>query len=166
MYDITKLPTSAPNNVLPEGKYAFTIDSAEVRETKSDTKYLSVRMSLFNKEGKKCGTFFDAFYDSSKDIPMYKLGRFVKALKLPITGSFTFADLAKLCPTKQGIIHLEAKMDSYDNTMKNNVKVFGTEIYYTVEEAEPVSGDTPLDAAPIDEDLPPFDSAAGSFPEY
>lgn len=147
MINFDELPDSNPFSTPKPGFYLVDIKAAESKQPKDTAKkeFLEVQMILTDADGKACGTLFDRFYDTDSDIPKFKLGRFVKALKLPITGSMTFRDFAKVLPGRTLVVDICNKPDDYkgNGAMKAEVDLFAREAYYPTEEFEALTGKTP-----------------------
>lgn len=87
------------------GVYFAKIAKAEVKKSKNTgNEYLSVRFTLEDKDGKKCGSMFDMFFDSDKSFLMYKLRRFLEACEIPCTGEMSLKDLGVLVEGKSLVV--------------------------------------------------------------
>ena len=138
MINFNELPNSKPAGftTIPKGRYLGTIEKAEMRLGKDASRppYLSIQWGLA-KDGKPMGKFFDLITEpGDAEIPRYKLKRFIQALELPITGSFTLADLAKMVPNKSA--YIDITVDEKSEPARNQVDVFTGEIYYSINDPD------------------------------
>ena len=146
-----ELPQDKPQGfeVLPEGTYPAIIKEASMETGKtSDTKYMKVQLKIATADGKTV-VVFDNFFDSDKPLPRYKLGQFLRALKLNLTGNFELTDLTKVIVGKSCMVALKVEQNE-GYAARNVVNAFDDEIY------SPVSA---LDAV-----LPETDSGEVPFP--
>ena len=145
-----ELPQDKPQgfDVLPEGTYAATIKDATIETSKNGKgKYLSVQLKITTAEGKSV-VVYDNFFDSDKPLPRYKLGQFIRALKLKLTGSFELSDLPKVIVNKTCMVAVKSeKNEGYAE--RNVVNAFDDNIYTPVDplnaDLPETSGDTPFD---------------------
>lgn len=147
------LPNSKPNQVPPKGAYYATIEKAEMKQPKDTSKkpYLALTFTLKGQDGKAYGKLFDNLFETDADLVRYKLGRFIKALQIPLTGSFELKDLCKIVVGKSLIVDVtEEKKDGY--APKAIVDVFANEVFYPMSEASNVFGT--LAATGTDNDVP------------
>lgn len=72
------------------GPQSAEINKVELKKSKTGTEYLSVWLKL-----DKGGMAFESFFDSDKEFPIYKLRRFLEAIKVELSGSLTLKDIAK-----------------------------------------------------------------------
>ena len=164
MINFNELPNSKPAgfSTIPKGRYLGTIEKAEMRQGKDTSKppYLSIQWGLV-KDGKPMGKFFDLITEpGDAEIPRYKLKRFIQALELPITNSFTLADLAKMVPNKSA--YIDITVDEKSEPARNQVDVFTGEIYYSVNDANLNADEIDAeDAADVADFLPQKPSDAG-----
>lgn len=163
------LPTARPAGfVFPAGHYKATVETAELKTSKTGNPYLNIRSSLTDTAGKVVGKFYDIHTESDKDIPRYKLGAFIRALGINFEGAtFELKDLTKLCVGKTYIVTLN--VDEKRDPAQNQVEVFKEDPYYpiamwasfggqggvpvnpTINAADATDAVAPVDAA---EDLP------------
>lgn len=168
MINFDKVPDNNPYSVPDEGYYVFKCINANMRSPKDPSKkdYLNVQMMLVDKTGKKAGTFFDNFFDSDASAILYKLGRFVKAINLNLTGNVELKDIAKLLPGKEGVLEIEHRQDSRfpdDPTkIQAQVKLFGSECYWPTDQFKELVGE--VDAAQIPDEDMPFSMEDGPVP--
>lgn len=129
------LPTECPN-VLPEaGIYLATIAEATVKVGKtSGNEYIELKLTLSDKTGKTYGTIYDSVMDSDKAAIQYKLGRFIRACGIPLTGSMELRDIVKLIPKK--VLTVQTKIDPAKDgyAAKAVVDLFGGEVYWKADE--------------------------------
>ena len=142
MINFDTLPNTKPAgfSTLEKGRYKGIIEKAEMKQGKDTSKppYLNITWNL-SLNGKPKGKFFDIITEpGDSEIPRYKLRRFITALKLPITGDFTLADLAKMVPNKGA--YLDITIDEKSEPKRNQIDVFSGEIYYSFEEVEAAEG--------------------------
>ena len=167
--NFNELPSSKPQNVLPEGYYMATIVKAEMKTSKNTgAAYLSLQYDLNNGAG-VTGKLFDMQFDSEKEFLRYKLQRFLTALQLNLTGSFELKDLCKLVGGKKLVV--DVTTEDTDRGTRNTINSFDHEIYYSINEwasltsanAAPVTGlDAVEDTAiptPRDADEPAINAA-------
>jgi hypothetical protein len=135
------LPTQTPNSLPPKGTYMYEIESAQMRQSKTND-YLEIKAKLSKADGKKVATIFDRIFDIDSDIPRYKLRQFIVALRLPITGDFQLSDLTKMIVGKKilaDITHEKSKDPQYPD--KAVVDVFSSEVYYPLSRAVELLGE-------------------------
>ena len=96
-----ELPKTAPNALPAAGVYRYRIVAAQMRQG-ANYPYLEVKAEIYHPvSGEKVYTLYDRLFDTPQNLPRYKLGRFIKALELPITGEFYLADLTKMIVGKE-----------------------------------------------------------------
>lgn len=132
------LPTSKPNNTLPNGPYYAKIDKAEMTKAKTPGKadYLNLQLSLFDQNKASKGKVFDILTESEAPLARYKLGRFISALKIPLT-EFELGDLAKIIPGKEFIVDITLQ-ETEGYAPRNVVDALTNEIYYPVDAASTI----------------------------
>ena len=168
MVNFDKIPDNNPFQIPDKGYYLFKCVNANMRQPKDKNKksYLNVQMSLVDKNGKKAGTFFDNFFDSSSSAVLYKLGRFINAIGLNLTGDVDLKDIAKLVPGKEGVLEIDHQQDSRfpdDPTkVQAQVKLFGSECYWPSDQFKSLVGESA--AAPDSDEDVPFDLEDGPVP--
>ena len=143
-----ELPQDKPQgfDVLPEGTYPATIKSATMERGKSGP-YLQAQLKVVAPDGKST-IIYDNFFDSDKPLPRYKLGQFIRALKLKLTGSFELSDLPKVIVNKTCMVAVKSeKNEGYAE--RNVVNAFDDNIYTPADplnaDLPETSGDTPFD---------------------
>ncbi len=167
MINYDALPSTPGSGFFKEpGQYLATIESAVMKASKTGgTPYLVVTYNLTDTKGKGAGKYFDNFFDSDKEIPLYKIKAFVDALQFGNLGAFELEHLTKICVGKSLIIKLDT--DAKDPT-KNTINVFAKDIYLPASNWAAVSGgvDTPVINAPDATDADGFETISGSEDDY
>lgn len=137
MINFNNLPGSKPNNTFADGCYIATIETAEMKQGKDDSKpkYLNIRMGLTEANGKTVGKLFDLFTESASELPQFKLRRFIEALAVPITGEFELKDLVKIIIGKKFLIDVCAEKRDGKETGRMATDVSTADIYYSMAEA-------------------------------
>lgn len=159
------LPQTKPNGFLIDKDfYKGTIIEAKMRTPKNGgAEYLAVTFSLTDKDGNAKGKLWDNFFDIDKELPRYKLGRFITALRLPLSGSFELKDLCKIIVNKSVIV--DVGVDEKNTPPRNQVDVFNAEIYYHPSEWAALLGvaaeDTHTNSDAVDA---PFDAEDSAEP--
>jgi len=143
------LPNEKPINLPNPGQYYFTIERAEMKAPKDANKpdYLNMQLSLKTPEGKSAGKIFDIMTESDHEAVQYKIQRFIKALDIPISGTFELKDLSKIVTGKQGIVDITHKEDENYPT-KAVVDIFSGDIFYPLSQASELF-ELPADDAPF-----------------
>lgn len=134
MINFDSLPKERPNQTIPEGHYAATIEAAEMKPAKDPAKppYLNVRLGIIDVSGNKLGSIFDIFTESKASLQRYKLQRFITALKLDIP-KFELSDLTKIIIGKK--IEVDLKIEQQEGYAPRTVVDATTnEIYYPFED--------------------------------
>ena len=130
-----ELPKTAPNALPAAGVYRYRIVAAQMRQG-ANYPYLEVKAEIYHPvSGEKVYTLYDRLFDTPQNLPRYKLGRFIKALELPITGEFYLADLTKMIVGKEIYADLGVEKDKngvYPDRLA--VNAFSDLIYYTKKE--------------------------------
>ena len=158
MINFDTLPTKSEYSVEAD-VYLAHIEKAEMRKPKDTTKpeYLSLQYRLTRHNGKKAGVMFDAQYDSEKSLMQYKLGRFLKACKIPLKGQMELKDIATLVLNKDIVV--DTSVDESGNQPRLQADLFGREIYYTPEEFDEIYNLAHPEGSefmPVPEDEVPF----------
>lgn len=84
-------PVTKPGAAAVEpGVKTATIEAVELKESKTGRQYISVKSKL--EEG---GVLYDSFFDGDKPFIQYKMGQFIKAIGLALSGDITLASIAK-----------------------------------------------------------------------
>lgn len=109
--NFNSLPTTKPGQsaVFPKGQYIATIKKAEMKQPKDETKpmYYTAECDITDPISKTMmGKFWINLFESEAVLPMFQLGRFIKALNLPITGEFELKDLTKITVGKQLLVDI------------------------------------------------------------
>jgi hypothetical protein len=164
MIYVDKLPTTSGSSFvrIQPGIYKAKVTKADwvVPEKAEQKSYLRVTLAVLDKKGKEIGLVQDKLFESDKQAVMYKIGRFITALELVLTGGIELKDLAKIVVNRTCVVELE------DNTYTNNrtgkevtqtqVKMFDTEIYWPTAEYK--------NLVEADEDMVEFDAEDGDVP--
>lgn len=148
--------------LVPEGKHRAKVNKAEMRQAFDKTKpdELNLTLECFDKEGNSIGIVFDTLKevgntDKGTESQLYKVGRFVRACGIELTGSVDLKDIAKLVVGKEVIVDIEHNTWKEKTTARPSM--FNAEIYYAVSEADEVLNKDPLVAmedADDDDELP------------
>lgn len=149
------LPNNKPNNTIKKGSYYATIEIAEMKQPQNPTKppYLNMLFALKDDSGKSVGKIYDILTESDKPLLKYKLGRFIKALKLENTlTTFELSDLCKIVKNKELIVDVTPEKQNNEETGRTVVDVFTNEIYYPISEAKTIFKKNPAEVEIINED--------------
>ena len=145
--DFTKLTTDSPFATPAPGLYLATVTKAESLKPKDTSKpeYLKCTYQLIDENGKNAGSMDDMFFESDSDVPKYKLGRFIMAVGIPLTGVMEFKDLVKILPSRKLVVDVKNVKDDYRSTegkevMKAEIDIFAREAYYPVSEFNSLVG--------------------------
>lgn len=182
------LPQDNPYALPAPGLYRAKITEAEMRKGKTDPSkpaYLNLKLTLFDKNHKNCGSIYDIISESDSSVVQYKTGRFLRACGIALTGSMELSDLAKIVLSREltvDVNHSRPKQGEDNFTPKAQVDVFSHEAYYTKAEFDEVyalfhpeeqeQADFGLMNEPVGDDAErPFDAedgnaSAGSDTEY
>lgn len=139
MINFDALPKENPFALPTPGVYKAHIEEATMKKPKTDATrppYLNLKITLFNHDGTKAGTIFDTISESDSQIVQYKIGRFAKAVGLPLQGSMELADIAKLVVHKD--LALDVSIDDKGQQPRSQVDLFSREAYYPIGEYESV----------------------------
>lgn len=136
------IPTEKPafGTIIPKGTYIGTIVKAEMKtpkydETKTKPDYLSIQMKITDPASNiEMGMIFPIFTESEAPLPRYQLGRFIKALGLPITGEFELKDLTKMVVNKQLRVDVCPEKTTDGSDPKKSVVDIDAECYYPLTE--------------------------------
>lgn len=137
MINFDTLPDNKPFALPEEGTYIGLIEKAEMKQPKDTSKpmYLNLQIALTNAQGKSCGKVFDIITESEQSLARYKLGRFIKALELNLTGEMELKDLTKIVVNKKMLVDITIKADA-KNINRATVDALKDEIYYPMSQAE------------------------------
>lgn len=133
------LPDEKPISLPNPGTYYATIEKAEMKQPKDQSKpdYLNMQYNLKTPEGKDAGKIWDILSESEHSLIRYKISRFLNALQLDFQGNtFELKDLCKIVLNKQFIVDVTQKEDDYGK--KAEVDLFSNEVYYPLSEANKV----------------------------
>lgn len=136
------IPTKKPpiGTIIPKGTYIGTIVKAEMKtpksdETKTKPDYLNIQMKITDPvSNTEMGTIFPIFTESEAPLPRYQLGRFIKALGLPITGEFELKDLTKMVVNKKLKVDVCPEKTTDGSDPKRSVVDIDAECYYPLAE--------------------------------
>lgn len=169
--NFSQLPQSNPFSTPAPGFYRFTVTKAEMKQQKDTSKpdYLRMTLALEDVDRRKVGTLFDNVFESTAPALLYKLQRFTRAIKLDLQGSVELRDLAKLVPNRKGIVEVENVQDNRfpddPDRKQAQVRLFGSECFWTEEEYPLLIESPRQSAAPVTEDVPfDFNEADGEVP--
>ena len=139
MFKYSDFPESNPAKTPTPGTYYAVITGAEVRESQNTFKlYLNIAYTLFDKMGNNRGIMYDVLTDSDKEIPRYKLKRFIDAIGAEFKEEFDFTDLKNAAESKA--IILTAKISKTSDTPRLEVDVFKDDIYYPLSDSMKMLG--------------------------
>lgn len=155
--NFNSLPSTKPQNTVPNGFYQATIIKAEMkRSNTSGNPYLSLQYDLTDGKG-TTGKLFDLQMESEKEFLRYKLQRFLNALQLNLQGTFELKDLCKLVVGKKIIVDVTTE-DNAQYGARNAVNSFEHEVYYPLNEWASLTAETSIDDVLDDSDVP-FDTS-------
>lgn len=126
--------------LIPEGIYKARIKS--VKHTPASAQYveqIAVSIEVLNDDGSVKGSYIEYLKESEKSLVLYKLRRFITALKIEIAGNQTLYNLSKVIPVRGELI---MEMEIYNYTSNGNEKsvnqanAIAHEIFWTPEEWE------------------------------
>ena len=134
--------------VLENGTYRCKIKDAKIPAGKD---YLVVTFAVTGKNGQTT-TIFDNFFDSEKQLPRYKLAQLIRALQIPLTGSFELKDLPKIIVGKELMAAIKQEQNE-GYSARNVINAFDDEIFSPIVSKEigsnpPADGDVPFDTTP------------------
>jgi hypothetical protein len=165
------LPTENPYALPPQGIYKAKITKAEMKAGPNGP-YLNLTYALSDGKGKRFGNLFDMLSESTHQAVLYKIGRFVSALKLNLKGNCELKDLAKIVVGREMCVDITHQPDKRNETkIRAQIKLFGSECYWPIEQYNELAAlnnnaeDDSEDAAPEnDESSFEFDAADGMIP--
>lgn len=104
--NFNSLPTEKPSNgaLIPKGQYIATIEKAEMKQGKDETKppYLNLQLGIMDEASEtEMGKVFTILTESEHPLPRFQLSRLIKSLHLPIEGEFELKDLTKMVVGKK-----------------------------------------------------------------
>lgn len=140
------LPQDNPFALPTPGLYRATITEAKMVKGKTDPNkppYLNLKLTLYDKNNKNCGSIYDIISESDSSVVQYKTGRFLRACGIPLTGSMELPDIAKIVPGKELVVDVnhskpKANEDKDNFTPKAQIDVFSHEAYYLKNEFDEV----------------------------
>ena len=143
------LPKEKPANTggfeLPEpGIHKAVIESTAVKPGNAGP-YLEVVLKL--EQGSKV---WDRIIPSDKPAMQYKLSRFLRACRIPLTGEMELADLGRVVTGKTVYVDIKHQENTYqgNTTMRAEVEIFKGDVYYTPEDMDTPFAETPQAPAP------------------
>lgn len=130
MINFDALPQQNPF-AIPDDIYIARITEALMKKPKDASKppYLNLKYDLFNKDGKKAGTLYDIMAESDSSVVQYKIGRFLRACGIPLTGSMELSDIAKIVMNKDIAVDVKTSAKKGEDA-RTQVDLFGREGYY------------------------------------
>lgn len=134
------LPTEKPENEfsLPEeGFHIATIESTEMKTSQAGNQYLEMKLKLDDGS-----VVYDKIMESDKPALLYKIQRFIQALRMPLTGTIELSDLGTVIKGKKLVADIIHKTSTYKEKeyTKAEVDIFGNDIYYHVDEYAALTG--------------------------
>jgi hypothetical protein len=140
-----KLPQDNPYALPAPNVYRAKIVEAEMKAPKNDpTKpdYLNIKLALFDRTNKSCGSIYDIISESDSSVVQYKVSRFIRACGIPLTGSMELKDIAKIIKGKEIAVDIRhavpRKGDEANFKPKAEVDLFTREAYYLPTEFEEI----------------------------
>lgn len=130
MINFDSLPQSNPFTI-PDDIYIARITEAIMKKPKDAAKppYLNLKYELFDANGKKAGTLYDIMAESDSSVVQYKIGRFIRACGIPLTGSMELSDIAKIVMNKEIVVDIKTTSKKGEDP-RTQVDLFGREAYY------------------------------------
>lgn len=134
--------------VLENGTYRCKIKEAKIPTGKD---YLQVIFAVTGNNGQST-TIFDNFIDSEKPLPRFKLAQLIRALQIPLTGSFELKDLPKIIVGKELMAAVKQEQNE-GYSARNVINAFDDDIFSPIaagatNATPPANGDVPFDTAP------------------
>ena len=159
MLNLDTLPQENAFQNPDPGIYVAKVAKAEMVKSKPNaegvtSEYLKVVIDLLNDAGTtKVGTVFDSQFDSDKPLLQYKIGRFIKACGIPLSGQLELKDLAKIVVGKRLIVDVKIEKSEYQGKQQEKavVDITTNEAYWHIDELAKVKGakNTPQNIADI-----------------
>lgn len=139
--NMNSIPTTKPSigNVIPKGRYKATITKAEMRTPKDTSRpdYFSAECDIEDlASGINMGKFWINLFASDAPLIRFQIGRFIKALALPITGEFELKDLTKIVTGKALLIDITPEEKKDGSEPQRSVVDISTDCFY------PITGET------------------------
>jgi hypothetical protein len=156
--------------------YRAKIMEAEMRAPKTDPSkpdYLNLKLTLFDKDNKNCGSIYDIISESDSSVVQYKVGRFVRACGIPLTGKMELRDLSKIVKGKTFVVDVNHDKPQAGKQPRAQVDVFSGGAYYLDAEFDEIYAlrhpdeDAPLgdmNAPTGADEETPFDALDGNAP--
>lgn len=138
--NLDALPQSKPEGGgfdLPEpGIHGAVIESQSMKPGAAGP-YLEIVLKL-----DKGGKVWDKLFNSDKPALQYKLGRFMRACRIPLVGEMDLEDLGKVAVGKRVFVDIVNKPNTYNGktTTRPEVDIFAGDIYYLPEDIETQPG--------------------------
>lgn len=134
MINFDSLPTENPFALPAPGLYKAHILEAVMKQGSDTAKppYLNVKYALSDAQGVSAGTLFDIISESDSSVVQFKVGRFIRACGLPLTGAMELKDIGKLVVGRDLALDVKitpAPKDSKYND-KAEVDLFSRAAYY------------------------------------
>lgn len=138
MIQFDTLPQENPYALPAPGLYKGKITEAEIRASKSKDPntgnlkpdYLNLKIALTDINGKGCGSIYDIVSESDSSVVKYKLARLLLACGIPLVGSMSLKDLAKIINGKEIAVDVNIDKPKEGNNPKAQVDLFSHEAYY------------------------------------
>jgi len=126
------------------GFHHATIEDAVVKPgDKGDFIQLTLKLANNSK------VWDNIFPNSQNANILYKVGRLVRACKLPLSGNIELPDFANLLKGRKLVVDIHIKPNTYNGVTKDKAEVnmFGNDIFYTPEEYAGLVGTQPANEA-------------------
>jgi hypothetical protein len=138
MINMDKVPNSNPSAVIKPGTYKLTVTKTEMKQPNDLEKpmYMKIHFKAEGVDG-NIDTFDDNFFDSDSSYLMFKLTRFLKALKLNLTGQIELRDIEKLVQKDAVVVGVitNSKSEWQGKEQTNaDIDIFNSDCYYPVSE--------------------------------
>lgn len=130
------LPQDKPQGdfaLFEKGIYNAEVIKAEMATAKkTGARYLSTQLKLTDDAG-NTALVFDSLFDNDKPLVRYKLGQFLRALDMGLSGSFELADLVKIIINRKFRVAIKTEKNG-DYPERNVVDAYDDGIYYKFED--------------------------------
>ena len=144
-----KIPESIGFSIPEPGLYRMHVDSTamKVAYVATDPLELNITATLYDEHGKNCGKFFDKFRDNpnetaaKRNAQVYKIGRFIKATGLQVTGVATLKDISKIIVGAEVIVDINHYAPENTGKVYAQANLFGGGCYYPVSEYAKLLGE-------------------------
>lgn len=142
MINFDALPKEKPEgfDLPPEGFHKATVTKPVVKTSAAGNDYLEIQLKLATG-----GIVWDRIILSDAPALQYKIARYVKACKLPLTGEISLADLGRVTENKEIVVNLKHETKEWNGkeTTRAEVDIFSNDIYYMPEEYASLVGQVP-----------------------